>query len=78
MYHKLRKVQETKRFNRKLEKKLMIETYEEVKRSGKWKLIFPSYHCYYYKQFIEVNRKKNEMLIKLISRNIKNIAMDDN
>lgn len=54
-----------KDFERKLIKKIIVDTYEEVKRSEDFKLIFPSYNCLYYNQFFEEKRQKNEILLKM-------------
>ena len=54
-----------KDFERKLINKIIVETYEEVKRSGDFKLIYPSYNCLYYSQFFEEKRPKNEILLKM-------------
>lgn len=59
----------TKAYDSNLEIDVLTETYEEIRRSGKFKLIFPSYNAVYYRQFFEQQRKTNDMLYGTITKN---------
>ncbi len=51
-------------FEKNQERDVLMESKEEIRRSGEFKLIYPSYNCWYYRQFFEQNRKNNSFLIK--------------
>lgn len=63
-----------KAYDANLEIDVITETYEEIRRSGKFKLIYPSYNAVYYRQFFEEPRKTNEMLYTTISKNFEKIG----
>ena len=62
-----------KAYDSNLEIDVLTETYEEIKRSGKFKLIYPSYNALYFRQFFEEPRKTNEMLYGTIAKNFERI-----
>lgn len=63
----------SKAYDLNLEMDVLTETYEEIRRSGKFKLIYPSYNALYYRQFFEEPRKTNEMLYATISKNFERV-----
>lgn len=62
-----------KAYDANLQIDVLAETYEEVNRSGAFKLIYPSYNAAYYRQFFEEPRKTNEMLHALIAKNFERL-----
>lgn len=47
----------------------------ELKLAGQFKLIYPSYNEFYYKQFFEEKREQNEFYSKLIQSNLGKIKI---
>jgi len=66
----------SKAYDSNLEVDVLTETYEEIKRSGKFKLIYPSYNAIYYRQFFEEPRKTNEMLYSTIAKNFERLQLN--
>lgn len=64
------------KYEKSLETDIIEEFQQELLRSGKWKLLFPSYHFEYYRQFFEERRPNNEMLCRFISKNLKALPVE--
>lgn len=62
-----------KAYDANLQVDVLGETYEEVRRSGGFKLIYPSYNSAYYRQFFEEPRKTNEMLHATVVKNFERL-----